>query len=132
MFVDCEGDPVQEFSAIAMDNSTYQIISVYHKHVDCDFKADRWSRKHLHGLNRNYLRAHGFEDVGELVFDFERWFKSFDVVCMYANAPDKERQLLPGRTIHDLLLLPWQERVRKHYHVIANLFKELSIPIENV
>ena len=115
-----------------MDNNTHEIVSVYHEHVDCDSEVDEWSRKYLHGLNRNYLRTHGFEEVHELVLHFQRWIKSFDVVCMYANAPDKERQLLPGRTIHDLLLPPWQERMRKPYHVVANRYKELRIPIVNV
>ena len=115
-----------------MDNETYQIVSVYHKHVNCDLSDDVWSRQRVHGLNRNYLRTHGFDEVCNLVSDFESWLKSLVVVAMFANAPDKERQLLPYYRIHDLLLPPWQERIDKPYHLVANRFKDLSVPIKDV
>lgn len=132
MFIDCEGEPVQEMSAIAMDNESYQIVSVYHKHAACDPSLDAWSRKNLHGLNPTYLHDHGFSNESELAANFQCWLKSFNVQCMYANNPGKERELLGMKNIYDILLPTWRERGEMTYHVNANLFKKLSIPIQGV
>ena len=122
---------MQEVSAIAMDNESYQILSVYHRHANCDFAVDKWSRRHIHGLNRSYLRTHGFENEGELILDFERWLRSLNVVQMFANDPAKERKLFPSYTIQNVLLPNWQERISQPYHIVAHRFKELAIPILN-
>ena len=130
--MDCEGDPVQELSAIAMDQA-YDIISVYHKHAACD-NVDSWSRKFVHGLNIQYLRANGLNNETEMVEDFLKWLDSFDVICMYANNPMKERQLFPScRTLlRDSFLPSWDVRVKQPYHVIANRFKQLNISFAGV
>ena len=130
--MDCEGEPVQELSAIAMNNESYQIVSVYHKHADCDSECDEWSRRNIHGLNLKYLRENGFSNESELLANFRQWLSRFQILCMYANNPAKERKLFPKLIIHDLLLPPWEERMKMPSHIIANRFKQLNVPILNV
>ena len=130
--MDCEGEPVQELSAIAMDNWSYQIVSVYHEHAKCDPNADSWARKHIHGLNQQYLQDHGFSNECALLIDFKRWLAAFNVVCIFCNDPTKEKKLFPNLIINDILLPPWDSRVNQHYHEVTKRFKELSVPILNV
>ena len=33
LFIDSEGEPVQEFSAIYVHNETYEILDVFHRYV---------------------------------------------------------------------------------------------------
>lgn len=130
--MDCEGEPVQELSAIAMNNWTYEIVSVYHQHANCNPQEDEWSRKHVHGLNQQYLQDFGFCDENSLLSDFKKWLATFNVACIFCNNPGKERKLFPNLIINDILLPPWINRVNQHYHEVTKRFKELSIPILNV
>ena len=132
MFLDCEGEPAQELSGIAMDNETYEIISVFHHHAACDPTLDNWSRRNIHGLNVKCLSDYGLENEECLAIAFQRWLKTFDVKCMYANDPCKERRLLKNDRIVDALLPRWEDRVNTPYHAVASRFKELCIPINNV
>lgn len=131
MFLDCEGEPIQELSAIAMDNESFQIISVFHKHAECHPKDDKWSRKHIHGLNRNYLSNSGYSNENDLVTACYNWLKSFKVVVLYANNPSKERKLFPKYSVFDMFLPSWEDRMNQPYHVLAHRFKFLNVPILN-
>lgn len=115
-----------------MHNITYEIISVYHRHANCRENEDAWARRRLHGLNPIYLQANGFPNESALLTNFNEWIKSFDVICMYANDPSKERPLFPNYSIRDSFLPCWEERMDKPYHIVANRFKDLSIPIAGV
>ena len=97
--MDCEGEPVQELSAIAMDSCSYQIVSVYHQHAKCDPNADSWARKHIHGLNQQYLQDYGFSNECALLIDFKRWLAAFNVVSTFCNDPTKEKKLFPNLII---------------------------------
>ena len=130
--MDTEGDPVQELSALAMDNVTFQIISVYHKHADCDSDSDGWARTHVHGLNQSYLRLHGFSNDSELLSDFQKWLDSLNVICIFANNPAKERLFLHNNIIRDSLLPNWVDRASEPYHQVANCFKDLNIPVHGI
>ena len=112
-----------------MDNESYQIVSVYHKHVECNPTVDRWSRRNVHGLNVRYLQMYGLQNQCELVLDFKNWLNSFHVLQIYANDPHKERILLQNNRINDILLPAWTERVAQPYHCVAARFKELNVPI---
>ena len=94
IFLDSEGEPTQEFSAIAMDNETYKIVSVYHKHIDCKARDDVWSRQNYHGLNLDYLHKYGHCCLCHFIVDFQRWLNKFHILQLYANNPHKERVLL--------------------------------------
>lgn len=130
--MDSEGEPVQELSAIAMDNVTYQIVSIYHKHAFCDPDDDQWSRRNVHGLNPDFLSECGFPNACELTDNFKEWLESFVILCMYANNPVKERKLFQKNIVHDIFLPQWEKRMKKSYHKIAICFKQLNVPIVNV
>ena len=129
--MDCEGEPVQELSAIAMDNETHRIVSVYHKHADCDPSLDFWARQNIHGLNVKYLSQCGFPNETVLIADFEKWLQSLNIKCMFANNPAKERHMLPKYEVFDILLPPWEKRIDMSYHEVANRFKELNLPVSS-
>lgn len=114
-----------------MDNESYQIVSVYHQHVDCAPHLDCWSRRNIHGLNVNYLQTFGLRSQCDLIIDFRMWLNSFHVKQVYANDPQKERVLLQMKSINDILLPPWQVRVTKPYHQVATRFKQLNVTILN-
>ena len=112
-----------------MENATYQIVSVYHKHVECDPNHDFWARKNIHSLNSSCLNRFGLRNECQLLIDFQTWLNSFDVKVIYANDPHKERIFLQQHNIVDIILPMWRERVTKPYHSVAVRFKELNVPI---
>ena len=114
-----------------MDNESYQIVSVYHQHVDCAPHLDAWSRRNIHGLNVTYLQSCGLRSQCDLIIDFRMWLDSFHVKQVYANDPQKERILLQMKSINDIFLPSWQERITKPYHEVAVRFKQFNIPILN-
>ena len=130
--MDCEGDPVQELSALAMDSVTHQIVSVYHKHAFCNPEEDAWCRINIHGLNPDFLKDYGFHNDDELIIDFKKWLQCFNVTCIYANNPSKERQLLPNHRLRDICIPIWEIRMKQPYHETALRFKQLNVPIGNV
>lgn len=119
-------------SAIAMDNESREILSVYHQHADCDPEVDSFCRKYIHGLNPEYLHRYGFRNECALVADFQRWLTKFKVVLMLANNPAKERKLLGNVYVEDILLPDWVHRQKALYHTVSRRFKELNLPIRNV
>ena len=127
IFLDMEGTPTQEISAIHMNALTRQIVDVYHGHAH-SCHDDSWARLHIHGLNTRFLERHGFPDEGALVRNFKDWLRPKDVLSMYANDAKKESNLL-DMVIDDLKLPPWSERVYQAYHQMAITYKQDFIPI---
>ena len=127
IFLDMEGTPIQELSAIHMNALTKQIVDVYHAHANT-YKDDSWSRLHIHGLNLFYLERYGFHNEEALIHNFKDWLRPKDVLNIYANDPKKESQLLNMR-VTDLGLPPWAKRVYQPYHQMAVSFKQDFIPI---
>ena len=114
-----------------MDNETYKIVDVYHKHIDCKARDDVWSRQNFHGLNLDYLHKYGHRCLCDFIADFQRWLNKFHILQLYANNPHKERVLLHTSLINDLLLPVWRQRVSQPYHQVAVCFKDLNVPILN-
>lgn len=115
-----------------MDNESYEILSVYHQHANCDSSLDSYSRRFVHGLNLDYLQQQGFPNESKLVADFHCWLNKFNVTRMFANNPAKERRLLGNMRVEDILLPSWLEREKEPYHKVSRRYKQLNIPILNV
>ena len=127
IFIDMEGSPVQELSAIQMNAWTKQIVDVYHAHA-FSHQTDLWARLHIHGLNLHFLKSHGFRDEETLIQDFKRWLVGKNVVNLYANNPVKESEVL-NMPITDIGLPPWADRIYQPYHQMALTYKREYVPI---
>ena len=131
MFVDSEGEPIQELSCIAFSPKHRKIVAVYHKYAACDPFADAWSRLHVHGLDTSYIGKCGMNDEQTLVNDFKRWLQQFDIDIIYAN--DARREIVKFNLhITDISLPPWIERVKHRYHEIPQTYKNFSKPFCNI
>ena len=135
IFIDCEGTPVQEFSALAMDTRDNVVIAAYHRYAYCPPDKDKWARKHIHGLEPKLLKEFGFSCENELFEDVNIWLSTFpNIETIYANNPLKERRFLK-LPIQDIGLPIWSERIGNPYHRIPNnlkndgdyLFMELNV-----
>ena len=93
MFVDTEGEPIQELAAIEMDTKTCEIKDVFHNFANCT-EPDSYSRLHIHGLNTKYLEKNGFPTEGSLIIAFKQWLQRKRVVKIVANSVYKEVQAL--------------------------------------
>lgn len=138
IFLDCEGDPIQEFSAILVDGATMKIKNVFHQYVcypksgDSIIDNDSFSRRHIHGLNLDFLSQHGLQSEHELTTLFHQWLsKQGHIDAIYAHAPHKERNLL-SLNIVDVCLKPWSERDFSLSHSVALTWKMNSIAINGV
>ena len=135
VFVDSEGSPVQEFSAIYADEVSGEIIDVFHQHVKFSpkgtFDCDKFSRHHLHGLNRDFLMLHGLPNEETLVTMFHEWLQQHPHDAIFGHAPRKEEDLLSLK-INDVCLPPWKERGACPSHVKALSMKKEKNPICNV
>ena len=129
IFVDMEGTPVGEVSAIQMNLVTRQIVDVYHNHADMH-GYDEWCQRHYHGLNPLFLERFGLGSEHELLNDFKEWLRGKEIFAMYANNPGKEKAAL-GRTIYDIELPRWSERKKRPSHIMAKAFKKIGVPILN-
>lgn len=118
---------MQELSAIQINALTKQIVDVYHQHANSEVQ-DFWPRLHIHGLSKVFLKNHALPDEEALIQDFKKWLRGKDVLAMYANNPDKEKQCL-GLPIKDMPLPKWSERTNQPYHRMAHSFKNNFIPI---
>ena len=91
MFIDMEGTPVQELSALMMDITQRRVIAAYHKHAYCSPTIDRWARYHIHGLDPSILKDIGFTCEDQLISDFKIWYQTFSQIeSIYGNNPAKE------------------------------------------
>ena len=129
LFVDMEGESIQELSAIEMNALTRQIVNVYHAYANTE-DPDFYSRRHIHGLSSQFLNIHGFPNESALIDDFKKWLRGKDVLAMYANAPSKEQTAL-NLPIIDMDLPIWKERISMFVHQTAIAFKKNSVPILN-
>ena len=133
LFIDSEGEPVQEFSAIYVHNETYEILDVFHRYVvypSIAYDCDTFARHHVHGLSTSFLSKHGLRDEDELLCEFNKWLLSHPCDIIYANAPSKEEGLL-NMSIMDIRLKPWKERCLLPSHRSALSMKLNSIPISD-
>ena len=130
IFTDSEGDPVQEFSAIYVNELSGEIVDVFHHHVIYPFARDKdlFSRHHVHGLNRDFLFLHGLRNEDELVKLFKEWLKFHPFDDIYAHAPAKEMKLL-SFPVRDVCLKPWKERYYCKSHKVALSMKLSHTPI---
>ena len=121
IFIDSEGEPCQEFTALYADMESKSVIDIFHCHVayptdsyDCDW----WARRYIHGLKTTYLRKNGVKNVEELVENFTVWLSTRPHDGIYAHAPRKEIDLLRMPVSH-VALLPWKERRNDPSHELA-------------
>ena len=130
IFLDCEGEPVQEFSAIYVDFETGVIEDVFHHHVHYPFKCDYdyFARQHVHGLDRNFLSLYGLRSEQELLNLFHEWLKSHPFQAIYAHAPAKEVNFL-SLPVKDVCLKPWKDRIQCQSHQIALSMKLYKVPV---
>ena len=130
LFVDSEGEPIQEFSAIYVHPQTMEIVDVFHHYVIYPYSndGDRWARRHVHGLTLSYLSDHGLFDEKELKRKFHHWLSSHPYEAIYGHAPRKEEVFLHV-PITDICLQPWKSRRSVLSHRLALSLKKNDIPI---
>lgn len=135
LFIDSEGEPTQEFSAILLSAEDSHIVDIYHEHaqVSLPYDIDRWSRHHVHGLNRDFLESNGFQNEEALIKDFKSWLEGKKIKDIYANDPFKENKMfiedLGIGPITNVEYPPWKKRVHLLSHKIAFRYKESALPI---
>ena len=133
IYIDSEGEPIQEFSAIYVDELSGDVVDVFHHHVIYPFEYDKdiFSRRHIHGLNRDFLSQHGQRDEDAVIRLFHEWLKLHPFDCIYAHAPAKEVKLL-SLPVKDVCLKPWSERQFYKSHQLALAMKLSHFPVCNV
>lgn len=135
MFIDSEGDPIQEFTALYVDSDSHNIVDVFHRYVAhpsrYGFDSDRWARRHIHGLNRAYLATHGLHDEKALLCEFNAWLDSHPCELLLANAPRKESTFL-HRPVHDVCLPCWKDRAVLLSHQLSIFLKRGAVPINGI
>ena len=127
IFVDTEGTPIQELSALEVCLYDRQVVDVFHAHA-YSTDGDDWSRKHIHGLNLSYLKKHGYPSESELISAFKCWLHGKNYLTVFSNAPHKEQEAL-SLNICDIGLPPWIERHDQPYHVIVKSFKDMNLSL---
>lgn len=130
IFIDSEGDPLQEFSAIYVNELSGEVVDVFHHHIIYPFAEDRdiFSRQHVHGLDRDFLSLHGLCDEHELLYRFKEWLKLRPFDAIYAHAPAKEIKLL-SLPVRDVCLKAWKERCHCKSHQLALSMKLSHTPV---
>ena len=135
LVIDSEGSPIQEFSALHVDEKDYDVKDVFHKyvkyplHLHGDF--DGFARRHVHGLNLSFLQENGLKDEEELRTQFMSWLESHPHSKIYGHAPQKEKEFLKMDII-DVELLPWILRGNTFSHSIAHWAKSRRIPVNGI
>ena len=124
-----EGSPIQELAALEVNRNTNAIMDVFLGHAYTD-EPDNFSRMHIHGLNKDYLKEFGFPSENSLLAVFKIWLSRKFYVAIFANDSRKESQVL-GLKVNDFNLAPWADRRHHASHQLALRYKELSIPILN-
>ena len=115
------------FSAIEVNRNTNAIVDVFLGYAYTD-EDDAFSRLHIHGLNKVYLKDFGFPSEDSLLTVFKIWLSRKRYIALFANDSRKESQAL-GLNFSDFKLAPWAERSHRASHQLALRYKELSIPI---
>ena len=75
IFIDSEGDTIQELAAIEIDSKSKEIKDSYLAFARNE-TDDSFSRLHVHGLSPFYLAEHGFSCEAELIKDFQSWIET--------------------------------------------------------
>jgi len=125
IFIDSEGEPVQELCGIEMCLETKQIVDVfldYHHPI----VSDSYARCNVHGLNPSFLEKHGHRTELSLLTAFKEWLDTKNYAQLFGNAPLREMKLL-GVNIQDIKLPVWAERYQQDYHTMANCFKNMEV-----
>ena len=127
IFLDMEGTPIQEISALEVDIKTKAIVDVFHYYGDYN-KRDKFARQHVHGLNKFFLKCHSSGNEAKLIESFLLWLKPKNVRTIYANNPVKEAAVLKLPIVNFPLPI-WVERQHKRYHRVAIFMKNTNYPI---
>lgn len=127
--MDTEGTPIQELAAMEVNATSFEIMDVFHAYAQTT-EADIFARKHIHGLNQDFVSLYGLPSESHLLLSFLEWLSKKSSVAVFANGPDKEQRALKLK-IHDFKLTPWAVRQNNASHQIAIKYKELSIPLLN-
>ena len=122
-----EGTPIQEVAALEVNRNTNAIVDVFLGYAYTDFPDD-FARKHVHGLDKDYLKQFGYPSEDALLAVLKLWLHNKPYVGIFANDSRKESQAL-GVTIFDFKLAPWADRRKHASHQLALRYKELSIPV---
>ena len=134
VYIDLEGDPVQEMSAICV-RSDWSLYSVFHMYADLpsDMDTDYYSRQFIHGLSREKLKECGVPSERYLLRKFSLWLNSLPSHHQYiyfANDPAKEYSFLTMLpSIRDVCLPMWINRQKLASHQDAIIAKEQSLSI---
>ena len=127
IFLDIEGTPAQELAAIEINRWTHEIVDVFHAFAFTE-EEDEFARRHIHGLNKIYLKSKGFPDEATLLAAFKKWMERKSHENVFSNGAYKESKVL-GIEVKEFKLLPWADRRHTASHKIAISFKEHCIPI---
>ena len=120
--MDGEGTPIQELAAIEVNCKTDSILDVFHAFAYTE-SDDSFARKHIHGLNLDYLKEKGFPSETELLAEFHKWLANKPDVKILANGAHKEKEAL-GLPVQEFSLLPWAQRVKCSSHKYALELKD--------
>lgn len=133
VIVDGEGEPLQEFSALYVNPEKQLIVDVFHSYVKYPFARDEdiFARRHVHGLNREFLSHHGLSNEDALLTLFRTWLVTHPYDIMYAHNPAKEMRFL-SLSIQDVQLKPWRKRSHHPSHETALRMKMDFTPVCNV
>lgn len=137
IFIDSEGEPVQEFSAIYVSADGTNVLDVFHRYVQYpypNYDYDSFSRRYIHGLDCDFLFQHGLPTEGDLVTTFLEWLEHHPYTAIYAHAPAKEKKLFAAATsasllIRDISLRPWKDRRFESSHRKALAMKINCVPV---
>ena len=69
-----EGSPAQEVAALEINRWTNEIVDVFHAFAFTE-EDDSFARKHIHGLNKSYLKAKGFPNEASLLAILKIWLE---------------------------------------------------------
>ena len=127
IFIDTEGTPIQELSALEMDYDSRELVDAFHGYAQTS-ESDRFARKHIHGLNPDFLSRKGYSNAYKLITAFKEWLEGKNYAMCWGNAPAKEIQELK-MYVADIGLDQWIHRDKKPYHCVAFSFKKHNIPI---
>lgn len=127
IFIDSEGESVQELAAIEVDINTLEIVDSYHAFAK-SATDDTFARCYVHGLNPILLDDEGFTSENELISHFKTWLSKKPHVAIFGHAPQRERKLLKLNII-DMFLDKWIERKDQPSHKISKVFKDHMVSI---
>ena len=133
LFLDSEGEPAHELAAICVDLVSLSVKDVYLQWAKPPFSTsdvDWFSRRHIHGLSRNFLQRHALENEEALIADFHSWRQKYTINEIFAHAPGKEEVLL-DLTITDVMLPTWIERCKSLHHRSALCMKTLDMHVKD-